>query len=1093
MEAARQDLNHQRREFEDRLTRVQEEEDPLSVYVQFVQWIVNNFGEKNPKSGLRQLLKEATEAFQDDSLYKTDLRYLKLWTLYAKQLDAPSAISIYVSLLKLGIGSSYSLLYEEYSAILEEVSNISEAHTIYQTGIKRQARPLERLKNRYSEFQKRHGSSAAEPSSKRRHSGGKSSVFVSTAASRYALMLAPQPPGKRPEQLKFDLSLLYTEEHGEFCIQEARARTMGLLGKKWPPVPSEPVSMSASQSSTSTSTSSVSFKDQKTVRPHRKKSMLHREPTVTINTKEALADVFGMYNSPDKTLKMSGLGTKHAPVKKVESITPLAPPRVTLISQNENALKTPTPTFRPFVDETPSAPKSSGVKFMPFVDSDTKTPRTVLSDKNPASVTRGKEALKPKAFSEDPNVVSKVFTPAKSMVPPLPPLRDVFTDDHGKPQLKQRPAVHERARSHHDVPSVVVEQDPNVKTPFKVFSRPENVFTPQTPTLPPVTPRIEGKPTFHPYRDEPAQPAPIPASENSTSTWSNTVVDIEDEEEDENERYEQELDADDHYDDDYDDAPEDYEVLIAPEDGEAQYASEGVESFRDPPLGGRFGQFNVMTPITERTFEFTSSTRCFDTPSERLHRVSETDEEVGPDDAQMLGDGEEEVEEQQGAPIKPLVLPGADSLQVLEEQTGKLSLSDALTLSSNFKPPNPCNAFDSPILAAVLSRIPSDPGYHDLRSEEAKKLENLEKFSKKARKTSGNSSTAGALDLSSAFPLCLAGHKYQVSNKLGEGGFGSVFQAQDLGMKQDEDDESDEDLDEEETPLVAIKVVKPRNLWEYHVLRRLHLALAPSLRRSIVFPHALYAFRDESFLVLDLCSQGPLLDIVNRAGAAGISQQGGCLDELLVVFFTVELLRLLEGMHNIGFIHGDLKIDNCLLRLEDVPGASSNWSSVYDPSGEGGWAHKGLKVIDFGRTIDTRLFPSGQQFIAEWATDERDCFEIQQGKPWTFQTDYFGLAGIVYCMLFGKYIHSNAITTVSGEEQRYRIATPFKRYWQTDLWNDLFDVLLNPRQVNGELPVSDELARIRKEMETWLQANCNRTSNTLKGLLKKVEMSCLRG
>ncbi|EEB99453.1 hypothetical protein MPER_00873, partial [Moniliophthora perniciosa FA553] len=77
---------------------------------------------------------------------------------------------------------------------------------------------------------------------------------------------------------------------------------------------------------------------------------------------------------------------------------------------------------------------------------------------------------------------------------------------------------------------------------------------------------------------------------------------------------------------------------------------------------------------------------------------------------------------------------------------------------------------------------------------------------------------------------------------------------------------------------------------------------------------------------------------------------------------------------------------------------------------------------------------------------------------------------------------------------RWKITTPFKRYWQTDLWTRLFDVLLNPKSVrpDGSLPVSLELETIRKEMEEWLQGNCNRTSGTLKGLLKKVEMSCLR-
>lgn len=73
----------------------------------------------------------------------------------------------------------------------------------------------------------------------------------------------------------------------------------------------------------------------KTMKPSgRKKSFMGgAEPTVTINTKEALADVFGMYNSPDKTKIFPG--SKHAPVKKVDSNTVL--PRFALPLENENA------------------------------------------------------------------------------------------------------------------------------------------------------------------------------------------------------------------------------------------------------------------------------------------------------------------------------------------------------------------------------------------------------------------------------------------------------------------------------------------------------------------------------------------------------------------------------------------------------------------------------------------------------------------------------------------------------------------------------------------------------------------------------------
>lgn len=135
--------------------------------------------------------------------------------------------------------------------------------------------------------------------------------------SRYAPILAAPVPGRRPEKLRFDLKLLFTAEGGEYSYQEARAKSAGLLGKKWgPPPTSELRAPPAGRSNSSTATSSAPTKSVK-------KSVAMYEPTVTINTKEALADVFGMYNSPEKTLKLPG--SKHAPVRQVETSVKPAP------------------------------------------------------------------------------------------------------------------------------------------------------------------------------------------------------------------------------------------------------------------------------------------------------------------------------------------------------------------------------------------------------------------------------------------------------------------------------------------------------------------------------------------------------------------------------------------------------------------------------------------------------------------------------------------------------------------------------------------------------------------------------------------------
>lgn len=696
------------------------------------------------------------------------------------------------------------------------------------------------------------------------------------------------------------------------------------------------------------------------------------------------------------------------------------------------------------------------------------TNRPKLVDKAKASV------LQP--VSEEganPNVFSKVFTPKGSP-------KDVFSDDFRDPvQLAAQPEainVFQAPTTMFASSSPVTDTD--AKTPFKVFSRPPdqinaNVFTPKSSVF---TPFIDG-----------AGAARVAFGER---TPRSPQADLEDEYEAEDnieEGYQEENTADDSIE------------VHTPDVEEAP-------AFR-VPLGGRFGQFNVMTPITERTYDFTTSTRGMSTPrdedavetAERLAAELREDEANEHEQRQQGDFKEDEFDSSFGSydeePVPPFRVSDAYAIPVdvatLEERTETLSMADSLIRASSFKPSNPCNPFDAPVVSTLLSRIPCNSGFYDLRNEEAGLLEGLQKFAHKRARQSGNTTSRSLDDM--GFPLTLADRQFNVSDKLGEGGFGAVFAAKEA--KYEEESFIEDDEDEDGPNMVAIKVVKPKNLWEFHILQRVHRALPTHLHRSVVLPHALYAYRDESFLVLDLCPQGTLLDIVNRASQAGISQQGACLDELLVMFFSIELLRLIEGMHSAGFIHGDLKIDNCLLRLEDVPGGASGLSSIYSPSGEQGWSCKGIKLIDFGRTIETALFPVGQQFIADWPVDAKDCLEMRENRPWTYQADYYGLAGVIYCLLFGKYIEASSVAvvppTADRSAARYKVATLFKRYWQGSIWSNLFDILLNSGSVRpgGQLPLCEELRTARREMETWLQANCNRSSGTLKGLLKKIELS----
>lgn len=398
-------------------------------------------------------------------------------------------------------------------------------------------------------------------------------------------------------------------------------------------------------------------------------------------------------------------------------------------------------------------------------------------------------------------------------------------------------------------------------------------------------------------------------------------------------------------------------------------------------------------------------------------------------------------------------------------------------------------------ISSSTAPLCSLPGFRDHRSSRARKLDSLQKTAKARRKSGGantSRSSSAHEDGQPAWTLELGdGDAYSVREKLGEGGYGAVFRVAELSEDPEAtvDDEEDGEGGQVQT---ALKVESPANIWEFYILSTVRSRLDERTRRSIVRPQRLYAYADESHMLLEYCDQGSLLDAVNHASEAGAGPPGAPgqgFEEVLAVFFTIELARTLESLHDADFLHGDFKIDNCLLRLEDPPGgAVRGWSGAYKRDGSGGWASKGVKMIDFGRTIDLRTFERGQEFSPRWTTDKHDCAEVKAGKPWTYQPDYYGLACIAHVLLFGKYLE-----TVETADGTTAIREPLKRYHQAALWTPFFDLLLNPTKVrqDGSLPLTSELAAIREKMEDWLEQNSDRAGKSLKGLLKKLEIHAL--
>merc|ERR1712048_583716 len=100
-----------------------------------------------------------------------------------------------------------------------------------------------------------------------------------------------------------------------------------------------------------------------------------------------------------------------------------------------------------------------------------------------------------------------------------------------------------------------------------------------------------------------------------------------------------------------------------------------------------------------------------------------------------------------------------------------------------------------------------------------------------------------------------------------------------------------------------------------------------------------------------------------------------------------------------------------------------------EPLKDGGWQGHGLQLIDYGRAIDTHLFPPGATFSSEDAmASGLECPEMLQGRPWTTQIDLFAAAACIHFLLHAEYMERPVL-----EGSRWRPRSSLKRYWQVEL------------------------------------------------------------
>lgn len=145
-----------RREYETELVNISESDDPLDIFDRYVKWTLSAYPSATAKEAqLLPLLERATKTFLNNTQYKDDPRYLKLWLSYIRFFsDAPR--ETFAFLARHSVGESLALYYEEFASWLEGAGRWGQAEEVYKLGIDKEARPALRLARKYNEFQQRH-------------------------------------------------------------------------------------------------------------------------------------------------------------------------------------------------------------------------------------------------------------------------------------------------------------------------------------------------------------------------------------------------------------------------------------------------------------------------------------------------------------------------------------------------------------------------------------------------------------------------------------------------------------------------------------------------------------------------------------------------------------------------------------------------------------------------------------------------------------------------------------------------------------------------------------------------------------------------
>ncbi|CAI4062749.1 protein kinase BUB1 SKDI_07G4410 [Saccharomyces kudriavzevii IFO 1802] len=971
-------LNQTKIAYEERLLNdLEDMDDPLDLFLEYMIWISTSYVEVNSTSGqevLRNTMERCLVYIQDLETYRNDPRFLKVWIWYINLFlsnDSRECENTFTYMFKKGIGIRLSLFYEEFSKLLENAQFFLEAKILLELGTENSCRPYNRILRSLSNYEGRlremnvlenqQSISASRDRLKERINHGLAPFFIRRLLT--SSLIADDRENRIEPELNTEIHRRATSIYHDLKVEAEELSHHEIAGRNYSA--NEPSENGIKKTPIYPDLKQFSDPVYKQINTHGRKperivlnfDLIYPKDDEEFNIEEILAISKGFYkmqlksdkcttncaynSTSDNSSKKRKLNIL---IEKRQQLPPSQPPMVPKSAQIE--------IFR---DE--SYPNQSKQHANEQIQVQTTT--SILPLKPVVDINRAHETpIKPSLAAHSPHSPTVTAFSKDAM-------NEVFS----------------MFNQHYSTPGALLDGDDTTTSRFNVFENFTQEFTAKN---------IEDLTEVKHSKEETTsqQPASINVVERS------------------------------------------YE--------------------RIPVNNARSERGEYMTPIQE-TSE-TGVVPSIQTPVEQMNTEGRKSRDVTETQAELTNTTV------QSSPF--LTQPELQRKNVLQTENNlevnKKHYSSDIPSSTEKKvqsPPIIRNPLSNTLRAKFLSEISPPLSQYTTFYSYNQELK-MSSLLKRIHRVSRNENKNPIVDFKKT------GDLYCIRGELGEGGYATVYLAE-----------------SSQGQLRALKVEKPASVWEYYIMSQVEFRLRNSkILKSIINASALHLFLDESYLVLNYASQGTVLDLINLQREKAIDGNG-IMDEYLCMFITVELMKVLEKIHEVGIIHGDLKPDNCMVRLEK---RGEPLGAQYTRNGKDGWENKGIYLIDFGRSFDMTLLPPGTKFRANWQADQQDCWEMRAGKPWSYEADYYGLAGVIHSMLFGKFIE-----TIQLQDGTCKLKNQLKRYWKKEIWTVIFDLFLNSGQVSNQtLPMTGKVVEVRNLIESHLEQHAN---NHLRSVILNIE------